>query len=149
MTLLDLVRPEIVKIPLESRTKDDAVRELIQVLIDAGRLSDMEKVYKAIWDREALGSTGLANGIAVPHAKVDVVEHLEMSIGVSPGGIDFQAMDGEASRLFFLILAPPGQSGPHIELLAEIARITRSQAFCRALIAAKDPAEVVDLFGED
>ena len=148
MTLLDLVSAEIVRVPLLSHTKDDVIREMIQILIDAGRLSDLGGVYRAIWDREAKGSTGLANGIAVPHAKVDVVEDLEMAIGISRGGIDFQALDGAPSTLFFLILAPPGQSGPHIELLAEIARITRSRAFCRALLGVGGAAEVVELFSE-
>ena len=146
MTLLDLVRSEIVRVPLVGRTKDEVIREMIKILVDAGRFSDMERVYQAILDREARGSTGLANGIAVPHAKVDVVSQLEMSIGISREGVDFEALDGKPSHLFFLILAPPGQSGPHIELLAEIARITRSQAFCRALVAAKSPQEVVELF---
>ena len=149
MTLLDLVRPEIVKVPLQAGTKDEVIREMIQILIDTGRLSDSDPVYRAIWDREAMGSTGLANGIAVPHAKVDVVPDIELSIGVSPGSIDFQALDGKPSQLFFLILAPPGQSGPHIELLSEIARITRSAAFCRSLVNAKNSTEVVQLFCED
>jgi mannitol/fructose-specific phosphotransferase system IIA component (Ntr-type) len=149
MTLLDLIRPEIVKAPLLARTKDEAIREMIQILIDAGRISEFDPIYRAIWDREALGSTGLENGIAVPHAKAAEVKDLELSIGISPGGIDFQAMDGRPSQLFFLILAPPGQSGPHIELLSEIARITRSGAFCRSLVNARNSAEVVELFRED
>ena len=149
MTLLDLVRPKIVKVPLRGETKDEVIREMIQILIDAGRISEFDPVYRAIWDREAMGSTGLENGIAVPHAKVAEVKDLELSIGVSPGGIDFQAMDGRPSQLFFLILAPPGQSGPHIELLSEIARMTRSEAFCRSLVDARDAAEVVELFRED
>jgi mannitol/fructose-specific phosphotransferase system IIA component (Ntr-type) len=149
MTLLDLIRPEIVKVPLLARTKDEAIREMIQILIDAGRISEFDPIYRAIWDREALGSTGLENGIAVPHAKAAEVKDLELSIGISPGGIDFQAMDGRPSQLFFLILAPPGRSGPHIELLSEIARITRSGAFCRSLVNARNSAEVVELFRED
>jgi nitrogen PTS system EIIA component len=82
----------------------------------------------------------------VPHAKTTAVHDLTIAIGVAPGGIDFQALDGRPSSLFFLILAPPDKSGPHIEALAEIARLTRSTAFCRAVAAAPSAAEVVRLF---
>ncbi len=99
--------------------------------------------------REALGSTGLENGIAVPHAKTTAVTDLTIAIGISAPGIDFQALDGKPSTLFFLILAPPDKSGPHIEALAEIARMTRSTAFCKAIAAARSPAEVVELFREE
>ncbi len=148
MALLDLIRPDIIKVPLLSQNKNDVIRELIQILIDTGKLSDMERINNALLDREAMGSTGLEHGIAVPHAKIDMLEELQVSIGISPTGIDFQALDGKPSYLFFLLLAPPGQSGPHIEALADIARITRSQAFYGALINATSAQGVVDLFNE-
>jgi fructose-specific phosphotransferase system IIA component len=148
MALLDLVTPEIVKIPLDSTTKDAVIRELIGVLVDAGQISDQQAVYDAVLAREALGSTGLEAGIAVPHAKTDSVSELTIAIGISPAGLDYEALDGEPSRLFFLMLAPPDQSGPHIEALAEIARATRSKAFCRALLSSETPDEVVELFRE-
>ena len=148
MALLDLIKPDIIKVPLLSQNKNDVIRELIQILIDTGKLSDMERINNALLDREAMGSTGLEHGIAVPHAKIDMLKELQVSIGISPTGIDFQALDGKPSYLFFLLLAPPGQSGPHIEALADIARITRSQAFYGALINATSAQGVVDLFNE-
>jgi mannitol/fructose-specific phosphotransferase system IIA component (Ntr-type) len=99
--------------------------------------------------RESLGSTGLEQGIAVPHAKTQAVNALTVALGISPKGIEFQAIDGNPSKLFFLLLAPPDQSGPHIEALADIARITKSQAFCRTVISSTSAAEVVELFSED
>ncbi|MEJ2665434.1 MAG: PTS sugar transporter subunit IIA [Spirochaetia bacterium] len=149
MALLDLIEEEIVKVPLTAASKSSAVKELIGVLKDAGRIGDEDKVYQAVMKREDLGSTGLERGIAVPHAKTDQVKTLTIAIGVSPGGVEFNAMDGGLSRLFFLILAPPDQSGPHIEALADIARITRSDAFCRLIGAAKSAKEVVEIFRED
>ena len=148
MALLDLIRPDIIKVPLLSQNKNDVIRELIQILIDTGKVSDMERINNALLDREALGSTGLEHGIAVPHTKIDMIKELQVSIGISPAGIDFQALDGKPSYLFFLLLASPGQSGPHIEALADIARITRSQAFYEALINATSAQGVVDLFNE-
>jgi fructose-specific phosphotransferase system IIA component len=149
MALVDLIRPEVIKVPLVSTTKPEVIRELAELLRDAGKISDMEQVYDALMKRESLGSTGLEQGIAVPHAKTTAVNSLTVALGISPKGIDFQAIDGDPSKLFFLLLAPPDQSGPHIEALADIARITKSQAFCRTLASSTTPAEVVELFSED
>ncbi|RKX79500.1 MAG: PTS sugar transporter subunit IIA [Spirochaetes bacterium] len=149
MALIDLISKDVVKVPLESKTKTEIVRELLKVLKDAGKLENLEKAYDAIMARERLGSTGLEDGIAVPHAKTDVVDTLTLAIGISPGGVDFEAIDGKPSQLFFLMLAPPGQSGPHIEALSEIARLTKSKAFCRTLIEARSADEVVEIFRED
>lgn len=149
MALLDLISPEVVKVPLFSKTKPEIIKELVQILIDAKKISDFDSAYEAILKREDLGSTGLEQGIAVPHAKTDAVRKLTMAIGIAPAGVDFEAIDGNPSHLFFLLLASPDQSGPHIEALAEIARITRSKAFYKMLITAGSAEEVVELFKEE
>jgi fructose-specific phosphotransferase system IIA component len=149
MALIDLISPEVVKIPLSGQNKPDIIRELLSVLDAAGKVADSETAYDALLAREAMGSTGLESGIAVPHAKTDAVGDLTIAIGIAPGGVDFDSIDGKPSRLFFLMLAPPDKSGPHIEALAEIARITTSHAFCRLLIAATSAEEVVALFQEE
>ena len=149
MALVDMIRPEVVKVSLVSTTKAEVIRELVELLRDAGKISDVETVYDALMKRESLGSTGLEQGIAVPHAKTTAVNALTVALGISPKGIEFEAIDGNPSKLFFLLLAPPDQSGPHIEALADIARITKSQAFCRTVIGSTSPAEVVELFSED
>jgi len=149
MALVDLISEEIVKVPLTSTDKPGVLRELLQILKDAGMIDDFDRVLEAIYKREELGSTGLEEGIAVPHAKTDAVKSLTIAIGISPQGIDFHSLDGKPSKLFFLMLAPPDQSGPHIEALAEIAKLSKSRAFCNALINAQSPKEVVALFRED
>ena len=146
MALIDLIREEVVRIPLAAGTKEGIIRELVQTLAAAGKVSDPEAASRAVLDREAKGSTGLEEGVAVPHGKTPAVESLAVAVGVAPKGVDFAALDGEPSNLFFLILAPPDQSGPHIEALAEIARLCRSKAFCRTLVSSRDAKEVVELF---
>jgi len=148
MALIDLISADVVKVPLAGKSKDEVVRELLGVLSSTGRIEDERKAYEAVLAREALGSTGLENGIAVPHAKTTAVKDLTLAIGIAPSGIDFQALDGKPSTLFFLILAPPDKSGPHIEALAEIARMTRSTAFCKTVAAARSAEEAVELFRE-
>lgn len=149
MALVELIAPEVVKVPLLADTKSEVLRELVEILQDAGRIKDVYGVLEAIQRREEMGSTGLELGIAVPHAKTDRVDRLTMAIGVSKDGIEFDALDGKPSMLFFLMLAPPDQTGPHLEALAEIAKLAKSREFCSALMNAHSPDEVVRLFREE
>jgi nitrogen PTS system EIIA component len=146
MALIELIEEDVIKVPLAATTKDGVIQELVDVLLAAGKISDKNAVYKALLERESKGSTGLAEGIAVPHAKTAAVKGLTIAIGIAPKGIDFAALDDQPSNIFFLILAPPDQSGPHIEALAEIARLSRSKAFLRSLAQARKASEVVELF---
>lgn len=146
MALIDLVTPEVVKVPLTAKTKMGVLEELTALLVKANKVDEAGPVLNALLQRESLGSTGLEKGIAVPHCKTPRVKTLTLAIGISPDGIDFDALDGKPSTLFFCMLAPPDQSGPHIEALSEIARLTQSQSFCRLLKESQNPEEVVELF---
>lgn len=145
MALIDMIVEKVIKTPLVSKDKPDVLRELVQILKDAGEIDDFDTVLTAVQKREEQGSTGLEKGIAVPHAKTDAVSSLKLAIGIAPEGIDFDAMDKQPSKLFFLLLAPPGQAGPHVEALSEIARLANSTSFCKALVNADNAREVVDL----
>ena len=146
MAVVNLIEEDIIKIPLEAKTKPDVIKELVDVLKKAGKIEDAESVFRAVMLRENMGSTGLEKGIAVPHAKTHKVNNLVLAIGVSPEGVDFDSLDGEPSKLFFLLIATPQQAGPHIEALSEIARLTRSSNFCKPLLNAKTPKEIVEIF---
>ena len=145
MALIDMIVEKVIKTPLESKDKPDVLRELVQILKDAGEIEDFDMVLKDVQNREDKMSTGLEKGIAVPHAKTEAVSSLKLAIGIAPEGIDFDAMDKEPSKLFFLLLAPPGQAGPHVEALSEIAKLAHSTSFCKALIHADNAREVVEL----
>ena len=148
MSLIDLVHENIVKTPMAATDKAEALRELVQVLADAGQTQSYEAVLEAVQDREDKMSTGLQDGIAVPHGKTHAVDNLKLVIGIAPDGIEFDALDGEPSKLFFMLVAPPDQAGPHVQALAEIAKLAQSKAFCKALIAADNAGEVVELIKE-
>ena len=149
MAFIDHIDSSIIKIPMEAKSKEGVLRELLQLLVEAGKIEDFDGAYNALLERENKGSTGLEAGIAVPHAKTESVSGLTVAIGIAPEGIDFQAMDGNPSTIFFLLLAPPEQSGPHIEALSEIAKITQSKSFCKMLLKAEDAEEVAELFLEE
>ena len=146
MPLIDLIDEKVIKTPLEARLKYDVIMELLGILEKAGKLEDIDQAAEAVFAREDLGSTGLEGGIAVPHAKTTMVQGLTVAIGIAPAGIDFDALDGKPSQLFFLMLAPPDQTGPHIEALSEIAKITQSDTFVEKLRNARSPEEVLSLF---
>ena len=148
MALIDLITEKVIAIPMNATAKYEAIRELAKVAKTAGIIDDLDSVVDALLERERKGSTGLEKGIAVPHCKTDAVDRLVLAIGIAPAGIDFEALDGEPSTLFFLLLAPPDQSGPHIEALSEIARLTQSESFCRALVESRTAEEVVKLFAD-
>lgn len=149
MALVDLISEDVIKVPLSSDNKPAVLRELVQILKDSGKIDDFDASLEAIITREDKQSTGLERSIAVPHGKTEAVKILTISIGISPKGIDFESLDGNPAKLFFLLLAPPNQPGPHVEALAEIAKLSKSQAFCNSLINAGSAKEVVELLRED
>lgn len=145
MALIELVQEKIVKTPLESTDKPDVLRELVQILQDAGEIDDFDAILTAVQDREDKQSTGLQDGIAVPHGKTTAVTRLKLAIGIAPQGIDFDSLDKAPSKLFFLLVASPDLAGPHVEALAEIAKLAQSKAFCKALANADSAQEAVEL----
>lgn len=151
MALVDLVDETVVKVPITSTGKFDVLQELVEILVEAGKVKESDKsvVLDALIERENQGSTGLEKGIAVPHAKTDVVDSVTLSIGVSPGGVDFEALDGNPSHLFFCMLASPDQPGKHVEILSEIARLTKSPSVVKLLTSATSVADVVEVFSEE
>ena len=149
MALIDLIKKELIAVPLTAQDKEGIITELIDILNADGALVNRDDALGDVLQREALGSTGLEKGIAIPHAKTEAVKNIVLAIGLAPGGVEFQALDGNPSKIFFMILAPPDQAGPHIEALSEIAQASKSGAFLRLLEAAQDADEVLELFQED
>jgi len=145
MELIDLVTENIIKIPLTSGNKPDVLRELVQILKDADEIQDFDAVLSAVQQREDKCSTGLADGIAVPHCKTSAVSTLKLAIGIAPDGVDFDCTDGKPAKLLFLLVASPNHSGPHVEALAEIAKLAQSKSFCSLLASANNAKEVVNL----
>jgi len=150
MNVLDVLDKNLVKVPLMHTDKRGIINELVEVVAKAKGYStqQFEQILDAVLNRESLGSTGIGNGIAIPHAKTDVVEQVVMVVGISRFPVDFDSPDGQKSRIFFLVLAPSKQASAHVELLASIARTCTSQVFRRMLEQARDNEEVVRLFME-
>ncbi len=131
-------------VPLESTQKTDAIRELVDALARAGRITDPEAVVADVLEREGTVSTGMERGIAIPHARTAGVKGIAVAVGLSKGGIAFDALDGKPSHLIFLIASSPDERGPHLQILAAIAKQMRDQERLDAARAADDAATLVD-----
>lgn len=147
MRLADYITPEHVKIGLEGERKDEVVEELVELLVATCEACDADTIYQAVMDREREGSTGLEKGVAIPHAKCDAVKRLSIVIGISREGIDFEAQDGKPSNLFFLMVAPSTESGPHVQAIAKIVKMIKVEPFRKKLINAKSAQEVLEVIG--
>jgi len=144
MRLTDILKPENIKLPLTAKNKTEAIRELVEVLGASGEATDTKKVLDAVLERESTRTTGIGNGLAIPHGKCSGVGHLVMAIGRPATPIDFQAIDGRPVTLIWLLASPPDQTGPHIHALARISRLMTIERFRQALVAAQTPKELYD-----
>jgi len=148
MRLTQLLSEETIEVSLKQHKKESVIEELLVLAIKSGNINDRMKAFEDIMKREEMMSTGLEHGIAVPHAKTKAADDLTLSLGISKEGIDFDAADDKPSYLFFMLLAPEDAAGPNVKVLAEIARITKNKEFCRSLINASSPKEVLQLIDE-
>ena len=129
MKLSELLDESVVKVGLESEDKEEAFAEMIELLVRAGRITDRARALQAILAREEMATTGIGNGLAVPHGKDSSIKTLTAALGVSREGIEYDATDGEPVRLVFLVLAEANNPGPHVRCLGEIARLLTVPGF--------------------
>ena len=145
MRLSDLLRAETITVTLGQRSKQGVIEELLDLMMGTGKISNRSKDLKAVLEREALMSTGLEKGVAVPHAKTAVATELVMSLGISKEGVEFEAADRKPSHLFFFLLAPEAAAGPNVQVLGQIARLTSDTRFCETLQNASSADEALKI----
>lgn len=145
MRLNEILKPQNIKIPLDAKNKSEAIGELVNVLAASGDISDPKKVLDAVLEREATRTTGIGNGLAIPHGKCNGTKDLVMAIGKAATPIDFQSIDGRPVTIIWMLASPPDKTGPHIHALARISRLMTIDKFRHSLMAAKTPQEAYDL----
>ncbi|MCX5671459.1 MAG: PTS sugar transporter subunit IIA [Planctomycetota bacterium] len=145
MRLRDLLDESVVKVDLKGLEKEECFEEMIDLLVRAGRLSDRAGALEAVRQREAQGTTGIGQGVAIPHGKHPSVPALTAALGVSKSGIAFDSIDGAKVHLVFLLLARNDDPGPHVRALAEIARLIQTPGLYRKMAGARSAKEVLDL----
>ncbi|HBO97219.1 MAG TPA: PTS fructose transporter subunit IIA [Candidatus Omnitrophica bacterium] len=147
MKIMDFLVPKAVSASLTSVNKKDVIEELLELLIAAGAVEKRHKnkVLEVLMAREALGSTAIGQGIAIPHGKCDCVKKLVGCLGISRPGIDFDSLDGEPAYIFFLLVAPSDSAGPHLKALAKISRLLKDKYIRESLKSVKDEKSMLQI----
>jgi len=137
MKIMDILIGDAVILDLVSETKDEVLEEMSQALSKADVGIDADRLLEVLVEREALQSTGIGEGVAIPHGKLPGLDRLVASFARSVEGIDFQSIDGQATQLFFLLVVPEHSGGQHLKALARISRFFRDAAFRKKLLDAE------------
>ncbi len=137
MRIQDILPPGAVVDGLRAETKEGVLRELAEAVCRRLPALAPDRLTAILMDREGLGSTGIGEGVAIPHGKVSGIDRLVAVFGRSPGGVQFASLDGKPARLFFLILAPENSAGIHLKALARISRLLKDPRFRGRLLAAE------------
>lgn len=143
MKITELLTVSTIKVGLEAKDKDGVIDELVAMLDKTGKLNNREKFKEAIWAREKQVSTGSENGLAVPHAKTSAVKEPALAFGLSTSGIDYQAIDGKPSRLFFMIAVTEDASNFHLDLLSRLTTMLMNAELKMTLLRAKNNEDVL------
>jgi len=142
MKIAGVLKKDFILEQLASRTKGDVLKELADVVLGERTDYNQEETVSVLLEREQLGSTGIGDGIAIPHGKLNIIDTLAISFGRSHGGLDFNAMDGKPVHLFFLLLAPENAAGQHLKMLAKLSRMLKDATFRKDLLAATSRDEI-------
>lgn len=140
MLLTELLTPDRVVVPLAARDKSGVIAELTHHLVNQSGATYAE-VLGAVEEREAVLSTGIGFGVAIPHARSSAVNELTLVCGVSPVPVPYDSIDGEPVRLFFLIVGPEASAGQHVKILSRIARLVRRENLRQKLCESRTPGE--------
>jgi nitrogen PTS system EIIA component len=144
MKIVEFLRPEAVLAALSGQTGHAVLAELCRPLATSQKV-DPQRLLDTLLDREKLGSTGIGEGVAIPHGKVAGLPGLMATFGRAVGGVDFRAIDGKPTYLFFALFAPENSAGAHLKALARISRIFKNPSFRDAIMRARDASEIFRL----
>lgn len=151
MKIMDFLNEEAVSADLKATNKEGVIRELVELLVKAGEVDNKSKesLVKTLLAREALGSTGIGQGVGIPHGKYGGIKKLVASFGISQKGIDYDSLDGEPAYIFFLLIAPEDTAGPHLKALARISRFLKDKFFRESLRQTEDEKTILKIIRDE
>ena len=149
MGIRDILKDAAIIVGLESDTKKAVLEEMVTVLHKQGALTDKQKMLEVLLARESLGSTGIGQGIAIPHGKSAVAKELTMACGLSKTGVDFDALDDDKVYVIFLLVAPEDQASQHLKSLARVSALLKDKYFRKALINAETVEDVIKVLDQE
>lgn len=145
MNLKKILTKDSILPELKADTKRGVIEEMAAFMVSAGQFTNRTAVVQALLAREEKMSTGMQNGIAIPHGKTDAVEQLVAAVAIHRAGVDFAAMDGKPSHIFIITLSPENRAGPHIQFLAEISKVLSRPELREKLLKAATRDEILNL----
>ncbi|MBW2183098.1 MAG: PTS sugar transporter subunit IIA [Deltaproteobacteria bacterium] len=148
MEVKGYIREELINLDLLSERKEDAIRELARLMESTQGVIDFDLFLEDVFERERLGTTGIGDGIAIPHARTDAVDQLVIALGRSARGVEFESLDGKKVKLLFLMGTPKGSVSHYLKILAQLTRLLKEGTFRDKLLEARDKETVVSLFRE-
>lgn len=149
MRLMEILSGKSVVVGLKGDAKRQILEELVNVLKEGDKIDNRDKVLEAVLQREEIMSTGIGHGIAIPHGKSECVKELGGVLGIKQQGVNFDALDGKPTFIFFLLVSPMDASGPHIKALARISRLLKGEDFRLRLIQATSRDDVIEILEEE
>ncbi len=145
MNILDILTPDAIKAPLESTSKQDIINELVDRLAANGSITDPGSLKSVVWEREQQRSTGIGEGVAIPHGKSACSSELVLAIGRPAAPVDFDAIDKRPVRMIFLLASPPDRTPQHIQALGKISRLMCDVELRQQLFDAETPEAIYTL----
>ncbi|PIP20231.1 MAG: PTS fructose transporter subunit IIA [Candidatus Omnitrophica bacterium CG23_combo_of_CG06-09_8_20_14_all_40_11] len=142
--LPDLLKDKYIELDLKEKEKTKLIAELVDIVVKSSRIKD-GVLFKAILKREKLGSTAIGNGIAIPHVKIKGVKKPLLILGRSAEGVNFDALDGEKTYLFFMLISPQEEIGLHLKILAKISHLVKDKFVVERLKKVKDKHEIFEI----
>jgi PTS system nitrogen regulatory IIA component len=150
MKIKQILSKNCVLAKLTSTTKEGAIQELATLLAQSNPAVSREETIQILMEREKLGSTGIGNGVAIPHGKLGALSQIVTGFGRSPEGIDFESQDGKPAHLFFVLLAPENAASLHLKALARLSRLLKDSHFRNKLMEAQDADRIYsEIVNED
>jgi PTS system nitrogen regulatory IIA component len=149
MRISEILNKDLLVPNLQSTNKKGVLEELAAALVGQHKLGDLDQVVEVLLDREKLGSTGIGDGIAIPHGKVKDLKGVVASFGRSRDGIDFESIDQKPAHLFFLLVAPENSAGVHLKALARISRLLKDPSFRQRLMEAETKEDLFRIISEE
>jgi len=146
LNLKKLLCTDTVFLDLKAETKEEVIREMIDRLVESGRIKNREAALEAVLDRERKMATGMEYGIAIPHGKTDGVDQLVTAIARKKKGVDFNSMDGKPSTIFVMTVSPLSRSGPHIQFLAEVSKLLKDSRARERILEAETAEDIIRVF---
>jgi PTS system nitrogen regulatory IIA component len=149
MKIMDFLKQDAIIVDLKATDKKSAIIELVDILEKTKKVKKADEIINVVLEREKLGSTGIGQGVAIPHAKTDVLSQQLGVLGISRKGIEFNSLDGELVHIIFLLLGPVEVVGQHLKALSKISRLFKDKFLRQAIREAKTTEEVVKIIQQE